>query len=95
VVSSILIVGDGAGKAVRSPSKTVLLASAASAVGRSRGFAVHKALDRTGSLLGPLAAAGVISFSTVLWPAFAIFVIFAIHGGGRARQRIRPRQAEH
>lgn len=75
VVSSILIIGDGAGKAVRSPSKTVLLASAASAVGRGRGFAVHKALDQTGSLLGPLLAAGVISLSTVLWPAFAIFAI--------------------
>jgi len=75
VVSSILIIGDGAGKAVRSPSKTVLLASAASAVGRGRGFAVHKALDQTGSLLGPLLAAGVMSLSTVLWPAFAIFAI--------------------
>lgn len=75
VVSSILLIGDGAGKAVRSPSKTVLLASAASAVGRGRGFAVHKALDQTGSLAGPLLAAGVISLSTVLWPAFAIFAI--------------------
>jgi MFS family permease len=75
VVASILIIGDGAGKAVRSPSKTVLLASAASAVGRGRGFAVHKALDQTGSLLGPLLAAGVISITTALWPAFAIFAI--------------------
>ena len=75
VVSSILILGDGAGKAVRSPSKTVLLASAASAVGRGRGFAVHKALDQTGSLLGPLLAAGIVSLTTVLWPAFAIFAV--------------------
>lgn len=74
-VASILIIGDRTGKAVRSPAKTVLLASAAGAVGRGRGFAVHKALDQTGSLLGPLLVAGVIALSTVLWPAFAVLAI--------------------
>ena len=74
-VASILIIGDRTGKAVRSPGKTVLLASAAGAVGRGRGFAVHKALDQTGSLLGPIVVAGVIALTTVLWPAFAVLAI--------------------
>lgn len=74
-VASILIIGDRTGKAVRSPAKTVLLASAAGTVGRGRGFAVHKALDQTGSLLGPLVAAGMIALTTVLWPAFAVLAI--------------------
>jgi MFS family permease len=74
-VASILIIGDRTGKAVRSPAKTVLLASAAGAVGRGRGFAVHKALDQTGSLLGPIVVAGVIALTTVLWPAFAVLAI--------------------
>ena len=75
VVASILIIGDRTGKAVRSPSKTVLLASAAGSVGRGRGFAVHKALDQTGSLLGPLVVAAVIALTTVLWPAFAVLAL--------------------
>jgi MFS family permease len=74
-VASILIIGDRTGKAVRSPAKTVLLASAAGSVGRGRGFAVHKALDQTGSLIGPLLVAGVIALTTVLWPAFAVLAV--------------------
>jgi MFS family permease len=74
-IASILIIGDRTGKAVRSPAKTVLLASAAGSVGRGRGFAVHKALDQTGSLLGPLVVAAVLALTTVMWPAFAVLAI--------------------
>ena len=56
-LASVLIIGDRVGKAVRSPAKTVLLASVAKRVGRGRGFAVHKSLDLTGALLGPVIVA--------------------------------------
>ncbi len=75
VVATVLIFGDRFGKAVRSPAKTVLLADAAGAVGRGRGFAVHKSLDMAGSLLGPLLVAGVIALTGVLWPAYAVLAI--------------------
>jgi len=75
LVATVLIFGDRFGKAVRSPAKTVLLADAAGAVGRGRGFAVHKSLDMSGSLLGPLLVAGVIALTGVLWPAYAVLAI--------------------
>ena len=45
-VACLLILAERAGKAVRSPAKTALLAHAAGAVGLGRGFAVHKALTK-------------------------------------------------
>ena len=57
-LAAVLILLERSGKAVRSPSKSALLAHVASAVGRGRGFGVHKALDQVGALAGPLARRG-------------------------------------
>ncbi|MDV8147195.1 MFS transporter [Arthrobacter sp. B10-11] len=75
VLASVLIIGDRVGKAVRSPAKTVLLADVAVAVGRGRGFAVHKALDLAGAFSGPLIASAVIVATGALWPAFAVLAV--------------------
>lgn len=75
VVASVLILTERAGKALRSPSKTALLAHAAGAVGRGRGFGVHKTLDLIGALSGPLVAAAVLAATDDLWPAFLVLVI--------------------
>ncbi|MBP1234232.1 MFS family permease [Arthrobacter sp. PvP102] len=75
VLASALIIGDRVGKAVRSPAKTVLLASVAGPVGRGRGFAVHKSLDLAGAFAGPLIASAVIAATGSLWPAFAVLAI--------------------
>ncbi|GAA3667558.1 MFS transporter [Arthrobacter ginkgonis] len=74
-LASCLILADRTGKAVRSPAKTVLLADAAAAVGRGRGFAVHKSLDQLGAFLGPLLAAGVVAATSSLWPALAVLAV--------------------
>ena len=74
-LASCLILTDRTGKAVRSPAKTVLLADAAAAVGRGRGFAVHKSLDQLGAFLGPLLAAGVVAATAALWPALAVLAV--------------------
>lgn len=71
----VLILAERSGKAVRSPSKSALLAHAAGAVGRGRGFAVHKALDQVGAFAGPLAVAGLIALSGAIWPAMAALAI--------------------
>src|SRR3954447_450083 len=64
VFGSAMVLLERTGKAVRSPAKSVLLAVAATEVGRGRGFGVHKALDQTGAVPGPLLVAGVVAVTT-------------------------------
>ncbi len=73
--AATLILLERAGKAIRSPSKSALLARVTVSVGRGRGFAVHKALDQVGAFAGPLVVAGVIALAGVQWPAFAVLAI--------------------
>ena len=74
-LAAALLIGDRVGKAVRSPAKTVLLAAAATPVGRGRGFAVHKSLDLAGALMGPLLISAVLAATGSLQAAFAVLVI--------------------
>jgi len=74
-VASVLIIGDRVGKAVRSPAKTVLLASVAKGVGRGRGFAVHKSLDLVGALLGPVIVAGVLAATGMIPAALVVLAV--------------------
>ena len=74
-LAAALILLERAGKAIRSPSKSALLARVAVSVGRGRGFAVHKALDQVGAFAGPLMVAGVIALVGVQWPAFAVLAV--------------------
>lgn len=75
VVASALILIERTGKAVRAPAKTVLLADAAGAVGRGKGFGVHKFLDQVGAFSGPLIVSAVAALTGVLWPAFLVLII--------------------
>jgi MFS family permease len=70
-----LILLERTGKAVRSPSKSALLAGFTVEVGRGRGFAVHKALDQVGAFAGPLLVAGVIALAGATWPAFVALAV--------------------
>lgn len=69
-----MILLERLGKAIRSPSKSALLAHVASAVGRGRGFGVHKALDQVGAFAGPLLVAGVVALSS-LWTGMAVLAV--------------------
>ena len=64
-VATVLILAERTGKALRSPSKSVLLAAAAQQVGRGKGFGVHKALDQVGAFTGPLVVAGLAAVLSV------------------------------
>jgi len=69
-LASALILAERAGKAVRSPSKSALLAEAASGMGgQGRAFGVHKAMDEVGAFSGPLLVAGVIALTGAIWPS--------------------------
>lgn len=74
-VASFLFLAERTGKAVRAPAKTVLLADPAGAVGRGRGFGVHKMLDQTGAFAGPLVVAAIAAASGAYWPAFLVLVV--------------------
>jgi len=76
-LATVLILLERSGKAIRSPSKSALLAHAAGAVGRGRGrgFGVHKALDQTGAVLGPLVVAAVVATTSAIWPAMLVLAL--------------------
>ncbi|HET8602723.1 MAG TPA: MFS transporter [Marmoricola sp.] len=74
-VAATLILLERTGKAVRSPSKSALLARVAVPTGRGRGFAVHKALDQVGAFAGPLLLTGVTAVTGVLWPGLALLAV--------------------
>jgi len=75
VIAATLIIVERVGKAARSPSKTALLAHAAGAVGRGRGFGVHKALDLVGAFSGPILVAAVLTATSQLWAAFLALAV--------------------
>jgi MFS family permease len=74
-LAAFLIVSERLGKAIRSPSKSALLAHAAGNVGRGRGFGVHKALDQVGAFAGPLLVAGLIAAFGHTWLALATLAL--------------------
>ncbi len=71
----LLILAERSGKAIRSPSKSALLAHVAGAVGRGRGFGVHKAMDQTGAFAGPLLVAAVVAVVGGLWAGLAVLAV--------------------
>jgi MFS family permease len=75
VLGCLLVLAERAGKAVRSPAKSTLLAHAAGPVGLGRGFGVHKALDQIGAFAGPLVVAAVAALTGALWPALAVLAV--------------------
>lgn len=75
VVACVLLVLERVGKAVRSPSKSALLARAAEGVGLGRGFGVHKAMDQVGAFVGPLLVAGVLALTGSFVPSLAVLAV--------------------
>ena len=73
-VAAVLILLERTGKAVRSPSKSALLAEAATRVGRGRGFGIHKALDQVGAFAGPLVVAAVAAGASI-WAGMAVLAV--------------------
>ncbi len=60
-VAAVLIVSERLGKALRTPARDVLLASAGRFLGYGRAFGLHELLDQIGAVLGPLLVAAVLS----------------------------------
>ena len=56
-IAAGLVIMERAGKAVRAPSRDVILSYATKQVGRGWGFGIHEAMDQIGALLGPIIVA--------------------------------------
>lgn len=75
VFATAVILAERAGKAVRSPSKSALLAVSAKQVGRGSGFGIHKALDQLGAFAGPLFVTAVAAAAGTMWPALGWLLV--------------------
>ncbi|MGQ9705520.1 MAG: MFS transporter [bacterium] len=53
-LSALLIIMERMGKAIRAPSRDVILSYSTKQVGRGWGFGIHEALDQIGAVIGPL-----------------------------------------
>ena len=64
-IAAMMYIVERVGKALRAPSRDVLLSNATKQTGRGWGFGIHEALDQIGAVVGPL----------------TFTAIFLIHGG--------------
>ncbi|MFX0113134.1 MAG: MFS transporter [Candidatus Hodarchaeota archaeon] len=58
----ILLILERLGKAIRTPSRDVLLSAVSKEIGRGKAFGVAEALDQIGAFLGPLFVAAALVF---------------------------------
>jgi MFS family permease len=68
--AAALIIVERAGKALRGPSRDVLISEANDVVGHGFGWGVHAAMDQTGAILGPLIVAATVAYTHDFGPAF-------------------------
>jgi predicted MFS family arabinose efflux permease len=73
--AALLYNGERFGKAVRAPSRDIMLAHASAAVGRGKAFGLHEAMDSTGGLVGPLAFAAVLALGGSYRLGFALLAV--------------------
>jgi len=90
-LAALLVVLERLGKAIRSPSKSTLLAGAAVHLGEGKAFGLEEALDQIGAVGGPLVVAGVMAlrggteidasragFAVLLVPVLATLAVLRI-----------------
>ena len=73
--ASLLYNGERFGKAVRTPSRDIMLAHASAATGRGKAFGLHEALDSAGGLLGPLLFTAVLALGAGYRVGFALLAV--------------------
>lgn len=76
--AAILIVLERVGKAIRNPSRDVMLSHAASTVGHGKSFGIHEALDQIGAIIGPLFVGTTFMLTSSYSKAFAFLAIPAL-----------------
>ena len=78
-VAAFLMILERTGKAIRAPSRDVLLSHATRATGHGWGFGLHEALDQIGAVSGPLVVAVTLAVSDESYrQGFAVLLIPAL-----------------
>jgi len=68
--AAALIILERAGKAMRGPSRDVLISEANDVVGHGFGWGVHAAMDQVGAIAGPLIVAAIVAYTHGFSSAF-------------------------
>ncbi len=76
----LLLLLERVGKAIRTPIRDAMLASAAETKGLGWGFGLHEAMDQTGAMIGPLGIALILGLGGVYRQGFAFLAIPAVIG---------------
>ena len=79
-VAAGLYLMERVGRAVRTPARDVLLSSASEGIGHGPGFGVHRLLDQTGAVIGPLAVAALFSTITGYRTGFVLLFVPSLAG---------------
>lgn len=77
-LAAALMLLERTGKAIRTPSRDVMLSFATREVGRGFGFALHEVLDQIGAVAGPLLVAGALWAGDGYRRGFAVLLIPAL-----------------
>jgi len=102
-MAAVLIVLERAGKAIRSPSRDVMLSRAGEHIGQGWAFGLHEILDQVGAMAGPLIAALVLAlhhdyraaFAWLLLPSgITVLLVFALRFRYGAVGKIAPPDAK-
>jgi MFS family permease len=70
-VAAGLLVAERLGKAIRTPARDALLATAGDALGTGHAFGLHEAIDQVGAVIGPLILAAILAWKASYRLAFA------------------------
>ncbi|HNS45604.1 MAG TPA: MFS transporter [Bacteroidales bacterium] len=77
-MAAVLLILERTGKAIRNPSRDVMLAHATASLGHGKGFGIHEALDQIGAVTGPLIVSFVLFFSGSYAKSFGVLIIPAL-----------------
>ena len=98
-MAAVLIVLERVGKAIRAPSRDVMLSRAGEHIGQGWAFGLHEIMDQVGAMAGPLIAALVLALHHDYRAAFAwlavpaavtLVLVFALRFRYRAAGRVAP-----
>jgi MFS family permease len=76
--AAVLMILERCGKAIRTPARDAMLSYATKEMGRGWGFGLHTAMDRMGSILGPLAVTFIFVSTHSYQLSFALLVVPAV-----------------
>ncbi len=77
-LAASLMILERFGKAIRNPSRDAMLSYATQETGRGWGFGLHKAMDQTGAIIGPLIVSVVLYYQGTYQMSYGILLIHAM-----------------